>query len=142
MPSATAANARCFNTTQVTFSTFAMDLYGIDGPNMSRSPVEVTHSGSPNNYKEFLACASVDSGEVTLTVAFDPDDDITGAMLFGAGVDTLTINWAPDSNQTTGASWTASAFVTGFSPSGDIDNRLTASVTFKITGKPTIAAGS
>ena len=40
---------------------------------------------------------------------------------------------------TPAVTWSFTAFVTGFEPSAPVDGGLTASVSLKITGKPTIA---
>ena len=42
----------------------------------------------------------------------------------------------PDSGNT---KWSFSALVTGFEPSGPVDGALTASITLKLVGEPTLA---
>lgn len=116
------------------------ELTGLSGPGLSMDTVEATHTGSSGNYREYIA-GLLDAGEVSFDVNFLPADstqDESTGLLADKKNRTLRnfqIVW-PDSGNTT---WSFAAFVTSFEPSSPIDDRMTASVTLKISGDPTLA---
>ena len=114
----------------------------IGGPGLSLDTEDVTCHDSTEGWEEVVATV-LRTGEVTLEINYDPADDthdLTGTLglLAKAAAKTLT-NFKltfPDAATT---EWSFSAYVTGFEPSAPVDGALTASVTLKITGKPTLA---
>lgn len=116
------------------FTTVA-EVTSIKPPNLSRDPVEATHTESPEKWKEFIAGLK-DGGEVGIELNFVPGSATT--LLLMAQFDTDVVG----NKQvvfTTGQVWSFAAFQTGFEPDTSTPDKMTASSTFKISGKPTFA---
>lgn len=115
------------------------EVINITPPQLSREEVEASHLSSPDNYAEFLA-GMKDGGTPTITMAFLPGDATNASVLsdFEAGNNTNYEIEYPD-----GSKWAFAAFVSGYAP-GEIANneRITAEVTFRISGKPTLTPGA
>lgn len=112
--------------TSFTFSGFTAEIISLDGFSLARDAVERTHMESPEQWREYMPGLK-DAGELSLEIAFDPGETPLIAGTTGTG----TVTW-PDSS-----TWACSMFLTAFSPTAPIDDRMTASVTFKLTGEPT-----
>lgn len=112
----------------------------ISGPSFTRDAVDATHMDSPNGWMEFLAGLK-DGGEITLEGNYLPGNASHNAS---AGVLSLFVsgaltNWQlvfPDAGATT---WTLPAIVTGFEPNTPNADKMTFSVTLKLSGEPTLA---
>ncbi|MFJ4987893.1 phage tail tube protein [Streptomyces sp. NPDC088732] len=108
---------------------------GISGPGLSRETIDVTAHDSPDQYMEFVGGLK-DGGEVTLDVNYNP---AIHDVLIDDFDDEDPRNYQlvfPDPDETT---WTFAAIMTGFEPDAPYDDKLSASLTFKVTGKPTIS---
>ena len=110
------------------------------GPGLSVDLADVTSHDSPGAWEESVATI-LRSGEVTCDIIYDP---ATATHKYAAGgllydLVSRTANEYtmvfPDTANTT---WTFTAFVTRFEPSGPVGGALTASVSFKLTGQPTL----
>jgi len=101
-------------------------------PNYSRDAVDATNMDSPNTFREYVA-GLMDAGEVSIDLNYIPSasDAIIAAMVAGRGDFKITL---PNSVQ-----FLFSAIVTSFEPDAPIDDKMSATATFKITGKPTLA---
>lgn len=125
------------------FTTVA-EVTNIDGPGLSRSIPEATHMESPNGYREYIAGLK-DGEEVTLECNFLPhhatQDPSTGILsLFEDGARTnFQVVWPQFSPDVT---WQFAGVVTAFQPSTPVDDRITISVTIKITGQPDFTGGA
>lgn len=113
----------------------------IGGPGLSLDTEDVTSHDSTGGWEEVVATI-LRSGEITLDLIYDPaaatHKYASGGLLYDlvsrtAQAFSLVF---PDVAVTT---WTFNAFVTGFEPSAPVDGALSASVTLKITGQPTLA---
>ncbi len=113
----------------------------ISGPGLSLDTEDVTSHDSTAGWEEVVGTI-LRSGEVTLDLIYDPaaatHKYASGGLLYDlvsrtAQAFSLVF---PDVAVTT---WTFNAFVTGFEPSAPVDGALSASVTLKITGQPTLA---
>ena len=121
------------------FTTIA-EVTNIGGPSLSLDPIDVTNHSSTGGWKEFIG-GLLDGGEVSFEINYDPvgatHDASTGLI---ADMSARTVrNFQlvfPDTGNTT---WSFSALVTAFQPSEPIDNKLSASVTLKVSGQPTLA---
>lgn len=121
------------------FSTIAQ-VVSIGGPSLSLDPIDVTHHASEDGWKEAVG-GLLDGGEISLEINYDPEagthDASTG--LIKDMEDRVVRNFQlvfSDSGNTT---WTIPALVTGFEPGAPVDAKLSASVTLKVSGKPTLA---
>lgn len=115
------------------------EVRDISGPSLQQSTAEVTSHTSPGRYREFLSTVK-DGGEVSFEIGYVPTEATHGVAAGGLlnDFDAGTINaysvTFPDATV-----WSFSAVVTGFEAGMPVDGDLTASVTFKVTGQPTLA---
>jgi predicted secreted protein len=106
------------------------NVSGLSGPGLSRETLDVTAHDSPDAYREFLGGLR-DPGEISADLNYDPAaHDTLIEDLDDDDPSNYRITW-PD-----GTTWTFPAIMTGFEPSAPIDDKLAASVTWKVSGKP------
>lgn len=121
------------------FTTIA-EVRDLSGPSLSADTKDVTAHDSPDGWEEAIVTL-LRGGEVTFQLNFVPTETTHGysAGLIHDMVNRVKGNYQivfPDSGQTT---WGFAALVTGFEPTANVADELTADVTMKITGKPTLA---
>ena len=113
------------------------EVTNITPPELSRDAIDASHEESPNAWREFIA-GMKDGGEVSLDLNFIPGNATTARIIAtfsqDAAIDAKIV--FPDSPATT---WTFTAICTGFAPEAPIDDKMSASVTFKVSGQPTFA---
>lgn len=119
--------------------TAIVELQDVSGPSLSLETIEVTSHSSLDGWKEYIA-GLLDAGEVSFDINYVPTaathKNASGGLLYLLGQRSLqafTLVF-PDST-----SWTFNAFVTSFEPSAPVQDKLTASITLKLAGKPTLA---
>jgi predicted secreted protein len=111
------------------------NVTNLGGPGLSRSTSDVTAHDSPDQYMEFIGSLK-DGGEVSMDINWDPGDS-THANLLADFEDTSPRDYKlvfPGDL----AEWDFKAIMTGFDPSYPTDDKIEASVSFKITGKPAL----
>lgn len=111
------------NGSTVTISGFSGNLLSINGPNYERASVETTHMGT-GAAKTFVPDDLYDPGTYEFEIEFDAGQSlpITGSAV------AIAVSYS-------GAfAWSATGFLTSFSPSAAIGERMTARTTFKLTG--------
>ncbi|MCY0961574.1 phage tail tube protein [Streptomyces sp. H27-H5] len=111
------------------------DTTNISGPGLSRETIDVTSHSSPDAWMEFIGGLK-DGGEVSLDVNYAP---AMHDVLIGDFDDVDPRNYRvvfPDPDTTT---WSFKAVMTGFESEAPYDDKLAASLTFKVSGKPTIS---
>jgi predicted secreted protein len=118
------------------FATTA-EVTGITPPAMSRDTVDATHEESPDAWREFIAGLK-DGGEVSLELNFVPGGSAAAALMAELNLDgpLAKINRQivfPD-----GSYFAFAGILTGFEPDAPIDDKMAASATFKVSGKPTL----
>jgi len=118
--------------------TTVLEVTDISGPNLSIDAVEVTSHDSASKFREFIAGLR-DAGEVSFSVNWQPAATTHGntSGLLYVAKNGLTRLWQlifSDSGTTT---YEFYAFITDFSPSAPIDDKLSADITLKLTGLPT-----
>lgn len=103
-------------------------------PQLSRETIDTTHLESADGYNEYIP-GMREGGEVTFTLGYEKN---------GTGQSDIRGDFDSDANVNykvtypNGATWEFTGFVTGLSPSEVANNeRVTESVTIKVTGKPT-----
>ena len=116
------------------------NVTNISGPGLSLDTVDVTSHDSTAAWEEIVG-AILRSGDITLDIVYDPADAThkyaAGGLIYDLVQRTaiaLTLE-LPDTGTTT---WSFNAFVTGFVPGAPVEGALTATVTLKITGQPTL----
>lgn len=116
------------------FTTIA-EVTGFDGPTTEANEIEVTTLSS--TAKEFIS-GLVDNGEVTLNVNAVPDDSQHRQIRNDIEAGTVR-NYQIDFNDgtTTNTTYTFAAFVKSFPFSAAPDDKLTGTITLRITGSIT-----
>ncbi|OGO12736.1 MAG: hypothetical protein A2Y53_04895 [Chloroflexi bacterium RBG_16_47_49] len=113
----------------------------ISGPGLSLDTEDVTSHDSTEAWEEVVATI-LRTGEITCDLVYDPNaathKNLAGGLLFDLTTRASTA-WSIVFPTTPAVTWTFTAFVTKFEPSAPVEGGLTASVSLKITGKPTIA---
>lgn len=106
------------------------ELLKVTPPQYSRDAVETTHMQSTGRYREFIP-GMLNGGEVTLEISFTPSAaDVILAALENNSLGSFRIT------HQSGITVTFSAVPTNYNPGLTIDDRNTASVTLKVSGKP------
>jgi predicted secreted protein len=113
------------------------NVTNITPPALERETLDVTSHGSPDAWREFLGGLK-DGGEVSIDINYDPREH---DALFDDFDDAEPRNYKVVWPGTLG-DWAFAAIITGFEPEAPHDDKLAASLTFKVSGKPTITTGS
>lgn len=109
----------------------------ITPPGLERETYDVTAHDSEDAWREFIGGLK-DGGEVELDLNYDPrEHDSLIADFSDAVPRNYKVVWPG-----TLGNWTFKAVITGFEPEAPHDDKLAASVTYKVSGKPTIVTGS
>lgn len=120
-------------------STDIVQITNISGPALAADTEDVTTHDSTGAWEEHVVTI-LRTGEVTLEIQYDPaantHRNAAGGLIHDLASRTANTYSLVFPSTTT---WTFSAFVTGFEPSAPTDGALTASVTLKLTGQPTLA---
>lgn len=115
--------------------TACAEVTNITPPGLSRDSHDVSHMNSPEKWREFIMGLK-DGGEVSIELNFVPGSATT--LMLMAELDTDTVG----NKQivfTTGEVWSFAAGLTGFESESPVGDAMTASATFKISGKPSLA---
>ncbi|MEU3600879.1 phage tail tube protein [Streptomyces sp. NPDC006798] len=107
----------------------------VSGPGLSRNTIDVTTHQSPGAWMEFIGGLK-DGGEVSIDVNYDPSDHDALVADFNDPDPRSYRLLFPDPAQTT---WTLRSILTGFEPSAPVDDKLSAALTFKVSGAPVLA---
>ena len=116
------------------------NVRSISGPGIKLDMEDVTSHDSTEAWEELVATI-LRTGEIGLEIEYDPaaatHKNASGGLLYDIAQRAST-TWSivfPDTATTT---WEFTAFVVGFEPDAPHDGALTANVSLKITGKPTL----
>lgn len=110
----------------------------LSGPEIERETYDVTSHDSVDGWREFIGGLK-DAGEVSAEINYDPrvHDDLIADF-----EDTEPRSYKMVFPAQAGAgSWTFKAVLTGFSQEAPVDDKLSAELTWKVSGKPTITPG-
>lgn len=107
-------------------------------PAPTRDIIDVTSASSPNMAREFIA-GLIDYGTATFEMNFEPGDALD-TLLRTISLERAPRTWRASYGQYTPAETiTFRAFLTAYEPSSPFDDKMTASVTLKVTGEPVYA---
>jgi len=116
-------------------------IQSISGPGLALDTEDVTSHDSTGAWEEVVGTI-LRSGEIGLDIVYDPNEathkNAAGGLLadlVSRTAQTFSLVFAT----TPAVTWSFSALVTGFEPDLPHDGALTASVTLKLTGQPTLA---
>lgn len=121
------------------FTTIA-EVVEVGGPDLKLDTIDATSHGSTGGWEEVVG-GILRSGEVSLSINYVPTagtHNNTTGLLRDMRLRTKR-NFRlvfPDAGATT---WSFTALVTGFKPNAAHDDKLSADVTLKISGQPTLA---
>jgi predicted secreted protein len=115
------------------------NVTSITGPSISRNVYDVTAHDSPDSYMEFIGGLK-DGGEISFELNWNPEND-THAALFSDLDDLVPRDYQLVLPQDI-ATFDMTAILTAFEVGLPVDDKLTASVTYKITGSPGLTVGS
>ena len=112
------------------------NLIDVAGSGLSAGVVDTSNQGLPATsgvaYKTFDFSGLVDPGEITLKVQTD------GTIPAVGSIGTLSVKWS-----TTGATWScANSILQSYDPTANMGTEMVASLKFKLSGAPTVSAGS
>lgn len=113
-------------------SAFQAQILGVSITGMERESIDTSHMGT-TDWKTFMPAKLTDPGSLELKIAFDPDDQppITGAA------ETITVTWPIQDAPGTSANWSAQGFVTEFEVTAELEEKMEADVTVKLSGSVT-----
>ena len=118
-----------------------VQVTNISGPGLSLDVEDVTTHDSIGAWEEVVATI-LRSGEVSMDIVYDPaaatHKNAAGGLLADLVARTAVTYTLIFSDAAT-TEWEFEAFVVGFEPDAPHDGALTASVTMKLTGQPTLA---
>jgi predicted secreted protein len=108
------------------------EITTITPPALARDAVDATHTESPDGWREFIPGLK-DAGEFSFEMNFEPGSTGTALILstFSASTPASCRLVFPDATI-----WAFDAYCTGFAPAAPLDDKMTATATFKLTGKP------
>lgn len=112
------------------------EVFEVTPPEITVDQVEVTHFKSAGRSREYIPALS-DNGAASASMNYVPSsatDQLIDTLLGSGDVSTMRITYP------NGATVTFDAFVSGYSKSIPVADRMTADVQFKVTGAVTMAA--
>ena len=110
------------------------EVTSITWPGYARDAVEATHLNSDDQFREYIP-GLMDAGEVSIELNFVPSaSDVIVAALTASTIGQFKITAQG------GVNVVFKAIVTSYQAQSPVDDRMTASATFKVTGKPTWSA--
>lgn len=121
--------------------TTVAEVGDITPPQYARDAQDATHTESPDEFREFIAGLS-DAGELSCTLNLVPDSDTMDLILATFNVRTLQQvrvlfnDGNPDASPPSCSSFTANVIITGFALEAPQEDKMAATLTAKISGKP------
>lgn len=125
------------NTTPGVAAVETAGVTNISGPALAADTVDVTTHDQATSFEEVVATI-LRTGEVTLEIVYDPADathDAATGLIYR--LEDKIYSYF-DLIFVSGENWTFFGYVTGFEPGGPVDADLSATITIKITGQPTL----
>lgn len=113
----------------------------IDGPGFRIEELETTSHDSVSAFREYIA-GLADGGEITSEVRFDPTDQTHDGQtgLFADMLNRTKRNWRMQFPTTPTTRLTVPAFVRDFPVSAPFDGVLSATVTLRVSGAPSLVS--
>ena len=115
--------------TTVVFATsgFTANLLSVDGPGVERAAINSSHMATASSYMTYIPAKLSDGGSVDIEFEFNGAD----APPITAAAETITIDWAGDTGD---GEYSFTGFMTNYSPSASVGERMTATATLKVSG--------
>ncbi len=119
------------------------NIKALKGPGLSLDLADVTTHDSTGAWEEFVATV-LRTGELTVDLVYDPSaatikyvNGLLGKMV-AKTLEGFKIYFNDDTVEANRTIWTFNAFVTKFEPDAPVVGALTASMTLKFSGAPTL----
>lgn len=110
------------------------EVISITPPSFSLDQVDVTHMASPNRNREFISGLN-DPGECSFDINFIPGNATDDRMFELLSLPTGTSRARNCRiSYPNGVTWSFQAELTGYEPTVPVDDKMTATVTFKVSG--------
>jgi hypothetical protein len=119
--------------------TAVAEVFSITPPSDTVDVIDATHMTSPNRTREFID-GLIDPGEASFEMNFipgGPGDEAIQDWKAAGGAKNCQIKFA-----NTDVTWTFAGILTGYEPAVPVDDRMTATVTIKVTGSYEIGTES
>lgn len=110
-------------------SSFSAELLSIGLPSIARGMYDTTHMGT-TTARTHAPVDLIEWGELEIEFNFDPDDEPP----IGGAAETITITFPTPAGGSTGATIAGSGFMTAFSVTAPLEDKMTATATIKWTG--------
>ena len=128
----------CSVGTGITFSmatsTFTADIVDFSPVfEQTVEAVDCTHQGS--SAREYIPSDLIDAGECTMTILFEPGVVVPVA----ADPEEITITFPFVSASSTKGTWVCDGFITSYSATATLEERMEGSITVKWTGTGTLS---
>lgn len=124
-------------TSNETFTT-VLEVVNISGPGETLELIDATHMESPNAYREYIP-SLLDSGEITFDLNFLPGN-ATQTVLRTDLTNRTKRNWKLVFTDSALTTYVFAGYVTSHEPGAQIDDKLSCSVTIKVTGPVTLSS--
>ncbi|AZM54166.1 outer capsid protein Hoc [Streptomyces sp. WAC 01529] len=109
----------------------------ITPPGIERETYDVTAHDSEEAWREFIGGLK-DGGEVEIEVNYDPrEHDALASDFADSEPRSYKVVWPKTLGE-----WSFKAILKGFEPEAPHDDKLAASLTFKVSGKPVMTVGA
>lgn len=118
------------------FATLA-EVTSITPPAMARDTVDASHEESPGAWREFIA-GMKDGGEVSLELNFVPGGSAAASLTAELDLDGPLATKNRQILFPDGSYFSFAGILTAFEPDAPLDDKMSGSATFKVTGKPTL----
>lgn len=111
------------------------EVYNITPPSDTVDVIDATHMQSPDATREFILGLR-DPGECSMEMNFIPGNDADATLqAVRTARERITARITfPTVGAEAAVTWTFSAILTGYEPAMPTDDKMTATVTFKVTG--------
>jgi hypothetical protein len=114
------------------------EVISITPPSSTLDQIDVTHMTSPNRNREFISGLN-DPGECSFDMNFVPGSTSDDRLFELLNLPTGTLRRrACRISYPNGVTWSFSAELVGYEPTVPVDDKMTATVTFKVTGAMTV----
>ena len=113
------------------------EITRLRGPNLAGETVEVTSHSSADAWKEYIPTI-LSAGDVTADLNYVPSDTNHQALITALMGRTKT-NFNIITPGTSNTTWAFSAYVAAFNIEENVNGALTAAITLRVTGKPTVS---
>jgi hypothetical protein len=114
------------------------EVFDITPPSAAIDVIDATHMASPNRTREFIA-GLTDPGDASFSQNFVPGSaaDTTIREIRATGERVICRITYPNASV-----WKFDGFLTGYNPAVPADDKMTAEVTFKVTGSTVVEAAA